>query len=148
MTKRTLKLHFRIPPYEPSDRNKWRRQIHAAALAKRAKVEYEPTDKLEVEVGLYFKAGAPTWHDVDNRLKDVLDALQGRAGGSKAVHDLEPIIPNERQIYRVVVEKREPPWQSRGHGHVTVRRLALDRRRRAMSTRENRRPENRELRHR
>jgi len=62
MTKRPLKLRFRIPPYEPSDRNEWRRQIHAAALAKRAKVKYEPTDKLEVEVGLYFKVGALTWH--------------------------------------------------------------------------------------
>src|SRR5437867_10322470 len=128
MPKRPLKLRFRIPPYASSDRNAWRRQIYAAALAKQGYVKYEPTDQLEVEVGLYFKVGVLNWHDVDNRLKDVLDALQGRAGGSKAVHDLEPIIPNDRQIYRVVVEKREPPWQSLGYGHVTIRRLALDRR--------------------
>jgi hypothetical protein len=33
-------------------------------------------------------------HDVDNRLNDVLDALQGRMGGSKAVRKFEPIILN------------------------------------------------------
>jgi len=123
MSKRPLKLHFRLPPYESSDRNKWRRRIHAAALAKRANVRYEPTDKLEIKVALYFESRALSWHDVDNRLKDVLDALQGRAGGPKEVHDLEPIIPNDRQVYRVVVEKREPPRQSRGYGHVTIRWL-------------------------
>ncbi len=30
-------------------------------------------------------------HDLDNRLKDILDALQGRVGGSKAVNDLEKL---------------------------------------------------------
>ena len=121
MPKRPLKLHFRIPPYEPP-RNKWRRQIHAAAVAKQDNVKYIATDEVEVEIGLYFKVGALCWHDVDNRLKDVMDALQGRVGGSKAAHMLKPIIPNDRQIYRVVIEKREPPKQSRGHGHVTIRR--------------------------
>ena len=89
-------------------------------------MRYNVNDRLEVEVRLYFQAGALDWHDVDNRLKDVLDALQGRAGGSKAVRILKPIIPDDRQIYRVVVEKREPPKQSRGHGHVTVRRSRTD----------------------
>jgi len=53
--------------------------------------------------------------------------LQGRAGGSKADHRLKRIIPNDRQIYRVVVEKREPPRESLGYGHVTVRRLGDER---------------------
>ena len=126
MPKRPLKLHFRIPPYE-RPRNEWRKKIHAAARERQGNVKYAPSDQLEIEVGLYFTTGALTWHDVDNRLKDVLDALQGRAGGSKAVYALEPIVPNDRQIYRVVIEKREPPSQSRGYGHVTVRRLAVSR---------------------
>ena len=127
MPKRPLKLRFRIPPYE-RPANEWRKKIHAAARARLGRLRYEPTDRLEVEVGLYFKDGVLTWHDVDNRLKDVLDALQGRAGGPKAIHALRPIVPNDRQICRVVVEKREPPGQSRGYGHVTIRRLAVDRR--------------------
>src|SRR3990172_13216104 len=102
MPKRPLKLHFRIPPYEAPS-NEWRKRIHLAACEKVEDVQYQPNDRLEVEVRLYFLAGALRWHDVDNRLKDVLDALQGRAGGSKAVHTLQAIIPNDRQIYRVVV---------------------------------------------
>src|SRR5207253_367407 len=127
MPKRPLKLRFRIPPYE-RPANEWRKKIHAAARERQGGVRYQPTDRLEVEVGLYFKDGALTWHDVDNRLKDVLDALQGRAGGPKAIHALVPIVPNDRQICRVVVEKREPPRQSRGYGHVTIHRLAGDHR--------------------
>lgn len=59
-------------------------------------------------------------HDVDNRLKDILDALQGRMGGSKAVRMFAPIILNDRQVYRVVVSKSSPPGQSHGLGHVAV----------------------------
>lgn len=64
-------------------------------------------------------------HDVDNRLKDCLDALQGRVGGTKtkAIRAQEPIIPNDRQVWKVVVEKRLAPKQARGRGHVTIRRL-------------------------
>jgi hypothetical protein len=35
-------------------------------------------------------------------LKDILDALQGRAGGSKKIRRLAPLIPNDSQIYRVI----------------------------------------------
>jgi hypothetical protein len=63
-----------------------------------------------------------SFHDVDNRLKDILDALQGRAGGSKKVRTLVPIIPNDNQIYRVMIEKAPPPWQSKGFGHLTLRK--------------------------
>jgi hypothetical protein len=62
-------------------------------------------------------------HDVDNRLKDILDALQGRAGGPKKKRTLEPIIPNDRQIYRVIMEKGLPPRQSKGFGHLTIRKF-------------------------
>ncbi len=62
-------------------------------------------------------------HDVDNRLKDVLDALQGRAGGSKVSHDLDPIIPNDRQIYRVSVEKSPRTDRKRPRGKVILRKL-------------------------
>jgi len=74
-------------------------------------------------VRLYLNGGTLDWNDIDNRLKDVLDALQGRAGGSKAVRSLVPLTPNDRQIYRVVIEKCTPPKQSRSLGHVTIRGL-------------------------
>jgi len=124
MAKRLLKLTLRIPPYE-RPRNKWRKKLHEVIRRKQrsSPVRYSENDKLEVEVRLYIKGAALTMHDVDNRLKDVLDALQGRAGGSKKRRTLNPIIPNDRQIYRVIMEKGPPPKQSHGLGHLTIRKF-------------------------
>ena len=61
-------------------------------------------------------------HDVDNRLKDIMDALQGRAGGPKNRKPLIPTITNDNQIYRVIIEKLAPPKQSHGLGHLTIRK--------------------------
>lgn len=62
------------------------------------------------------------FHDVDNRLKDIMDALQGRAGGPKKFRNHSPIIPNDKQIYRVIIEKAFPPKQSQGLGHLVIKR--------------------------
>ena len=125
MAKRPLRLAVRIPPYQ-SPRNSWRRAIQAAALdsQRRGGIRYRSGDQLEVRVRLYMEGSALTSNDVDNRLKDVLDALQGRAGGSKRRPSMRPIIPNDRQVYRVIVEKGPPPKQSGGLGHLVIRRFA------------------------
>jgi hypothetical protein len=49
-----------------------------------------------------------------------MDALQGRAGGSKKVRTLSAIIPNDRQVFRIIIEKSLPPKQSKGFGHLIV----------------------------
>jgi hypothetical protein len=85
-------------------------------------VKYHHTDRLELIVTLYIRTDKIGWHDVDNRLKDIMDALQGRAGGPKAERALRPIIPNDSQIYIVKIEKRTPPPQSRGFGHLIIKR--------------------------
>ena len=142
MAKRPLKLKIRIPPYS-APRNAWRRQLHAAIAEsqEKSKVKYRETDRLEVEVRLYMDYQALGFHDVDNRLKDILDALQGRAGGPKNRRTLQAIVPNDRQIFRVIVEKREPPKQSHGKGHLVIRRLGKWRiTRRPLTRRSNRRP--------
>jgi Holliday junction resolvase RusA-like endonuclease len=121
MAKRKTKLTIRIPPYKgPS--NTWRRKIHriASLEAERAEVSYRSTDKLQLKVRLYLKDGALFSHDLDNRLKDIMDALQGRAGGSKKVRTLSAIIPNDSQIFRIIIEKSLPPKQSKGFGHLIV----------------------------
>ena len=128
MPKRPLKLKIRIPEYK-NPRNSWRRAIHEAVMEVQGatSVKYSPEDRLEVTLMLYFTDGrAAEIHDVDNRLKDCLDALQGRVGGTKtkAMRALDPIIPNDRQIWRVVVEKAVAPKQARGRGHLTIRRLS------------------------
>jgi Holliday junction resolvase RusA-like endonuclease len=115
-----------LPEYV-SPRNAWRREIYKAATeaVKKQGVSYPEDAKLAVEVKLYLRGRALEIHDVDNRLKDILDALQGRMGGSKAVRKFVPIIHNDRQVYRVVITKSRPPKQSLGLGHVSVSRWRL-----------------------
>jgi hypothetical protein len=124
VAKRRLKLHVRIPPYRPK-RNSWRRKLHQAIIAAQTqrRVKYRPDDVLELDIRLYMQTRDLKSHDVDNRLKDLMDALQGRAGGPKAQRTLAAVIPNDRQIFRIVMEKAPPPWQSRGLGHLIVREL-------------------------
>jgi Holliday junction resolvase RusA-like endonuclease len=124
MTKQRLKVRFRIPLYV-TPRARWRRQIHltATAVIRRAGIAYSSNDRLELDVRLYLTEDALVVHDVDNRLKDIMDALQGHVqGGGKKRRGLPALIPNDNQIYRVIVEKTAPPKQSHGQGHVTIRR--------------------------
>jgi Holliday junction resolvase RusA-like endonuclease len=99
-----------LPTYQ-KDRRQWRRDILdnvlGAALA--AGVQYDREDHLEVVVLLYLKKGKRLLiHDVDNRLKDILDALQGKFRSSKSFTKT-PLIGNDNQIYRVLIEKQQPP---------------------------------------
>ena len=123
MMKKKLTLHARIPPYLPP-RNDWRKAIHAevSKCADTQGVTYSPTARLELTVTLYIPENKLGWHDVDNRLKDIMDALQGRAGGPKHQRQIKAIIPNDHQIHRVTIEKKLPPPQSHGQGHITIRK--------------------------
>ena len=56
-----------------------------AEKAEKAGIKFAKNDKLEVQVKLYMEKSLLNKSDVDNRLKDILDAIQGRAGGSKKV---------------------------------------------------------------
>ena len=124
MAKARKTLRLRIPAYK-APRNDWRRKISGIAMAEAEKrgVTYTSADRLEVTVRLYMDEASLRSHDVDNRLKDVLDSLQGRAGGPKTTKSLPVLIPNDWQVFRVVVEKGKPPKQSHGLGHVTIRKL-------------------------
>jgi Holliday junction resolvase RusA-like endonuclease len=76
MRKRPLKLCVRIPNFQ-TDTVAWRRGIHAAIDKVRGSVQYDENDKLEIEICLYLQNPKLTILDVDNRVKDVFDALQG-----------------------------------------------------------------------
>ncbi len=114
-------LEVSLPPYE-TPRNAWRVKIHAAAseAMRAAGTVYSEGDWLTVEVQLVMTVAMLQFHDVDNRLKDVLDALQARVGGPKKVRRLAPIIPNDYQILRATVEKVAGEVLG---GHLTIRRL-------------------------
>ena len=124
MGKRRLSLKVRIPEYQ-NPRNKWRHQIYKNIRTEIARkhVSYLASDRLELRIVLYLKKSAILFHDVDNRLKDIMDALQGRAGGTKQKPTLKPIIQNDNMIFRVTMEKKIPPKQSLGLGHLVVKKL-------------------------
>ena len=123
MSKRPFKTTVRLPPYR-STRTVWRKAIHQAVMERLAAsgVEYTDKDRLALAVRLYFNEDLLEIVDVDNRLKDVMDALQGHVGGhGKKKRSLPPIIPNDNRVFRVIVEKSLAPKQSAdGRGHLTI----------------------------
>jgi Holliday junction resolvase RusA-like endonuclease len=123
MAKRKFKLSVRIPQYQ-NPKNSWKQTLHAIirSAARKSGISYHHSDKLELKVNLYMDEKSLSSYDIDNRLKDIMDALQGRAGGPKKFRYHSPIIPNDRQIYRVTIEKASPPKQSKGIGHLVITR--------------------------
>jgi Holliday junction resolvase RusA-like endonuclease len=126
VARRKFKVHFRIPPYV-TPRNRWRRRIYAEALSKLEEqgVTYLADDRLEITIVLYLTAIGLKFQDIDNRVKDVLDALQARMGGSKKKRLVKPLIPNDSQIFKLAVRKSLPPKQSHALGHVTISRYMV-----------------------
>jgi Holliday junction resolvase RusA-like endonuclease len=85
-------------------------------------VVFVPDDKLELNITLYLDDADLRYHDVDNRLKDIMDALQGRVGGLKSKRQLEPIIPNDHQVFKVTIEKMPSPAQSHVMGPMIIKK--------------------------
>ncbi len=121
MTKRRQTIKIRLPLYE-GNRLAWRRAIHQELRTASAGVIITKTDQIELIVTLYFNKSSVHWHDVDNRLKDIMDALQGRLGGPKSVRPIHPIVSNDNQVFRVQIEKCIAPKQSHGKGHLIVKK--------------------------
>ena len=123
MAKQPLSLKVRLPQYEPP-RNEWRKKLHTGIMSatKDKGIEYTADQKLELYITLYLEEPHIRFHDVDNRLKDIMDSLQGRMGGSKKQQQFKRLIPNDSQIYKVTIEKKRPPIQSHGLGHLEIRK--------------------------
>ena len=123
MVNRRLKLQVRIPNFE-TDAKAWRLKIHAAIEKAQAgrNIQYSKDDKLEVEICLYLQNPKLTRLDLDNRAKNILDALQGFVF-DKGKGGRTRIVPNDNQIYRLVVEKRLPPKANLNSlSTITIRR--------------------------
>ena len=116
-------MKVRLPQYE-SPRNEWRKKLHASIMTamKDKGIKYTADLKLEFHITLYLAEPHIRFHDVDNRLKDIMDSIQGRMGGSKKKQLFKRLIPNDRQIYKVTIEKKRPPIQSHGLGHLQIRK--------------------------
>ncbi|HEV8436533.1 MAG TPA: hypothetical protein VGT40_00395 [Methylomirabilota bacterium] len=111
MAKNPGTISVRLPGYQ-RDRLRWRRKILSSVLQGQREngVRYNPEARFEVVVLLYLKKGKRhDIHDVDNRLKDILDALQARFGGPKSTRRKYRLFQNDRQVSRVVIEKQPIP---------------------------------------
>lgn len=114
-----------LPPY-CRPRSRWRRQILAfvrQAIGK-SKVSYRGGESVEVVVLLYLKKGKSLQvRDVDNRLKDILDALQGRFRDANVSRAKRRVMENDRQVCRVVMEKQKIPkaLQADAGGRLLIR---------------------------
>lgn len=121
--RRVVTIH--LPRYQ-RDRAQWRKDILDRVREKQHErsVHYSPEETFEVKALLYLgtktKQKRFAVNDVDNRLKDILDALQGRLGRSRTKQRL---IENDNRILRVVIEKRLSPKNPniRSGGWLTIR---------------------------
>jgi len=129
--KQPQKLIAKIPHYEP-DSTVWKQKIYDAVreAQNRAGIQYSDNAKLDVQVCFYLRGHRLSKLDLDNRLKQVGDALQGfinDKGGSKHAAKRTPIIPNDNQIYRLTAEKRLPSKRyPESFSTITIRRYTGD----------------------
>ena len=121
MAKRRQTIKIRLPRYD-DDSLAWRKAIHGELIKASSGIDFREQERIELEVTLYFDSPAIHWHDVDNRLKDIMDALQRRLGGPKGIARQHSIISNDNQVYRVQIEKIVAPKQSLGKGHLIVKK--------------------------
>jgi Holliday junction resolvase RusA-like endonuclease len=131
MAKRKLKVVAKIKNYLV-DEVKWKRAIYreVTKAQRDAGVVYSDDDKLEVEICFHLTGFKLTKLDIDNRLKQVGDALQGFINDKGKLSNgrrRKPIIPNDNQIYRWSAEKRLPSKHDRSApSTITIRAYSRD----------------------
>jgi hypothetical protein len=123
MAKRRFTISATLPAYAPP-RNEWRRRVHAAVLEAQTfrGVGYGESDQLELRISLFLGQRDLDIHEIDERLKDIVDALEGRIAGRRSRRRIAPIVSTE-QVKRVILEKLER-WSQRGRpfGLLTIAR--------------------------
>ena len=91
-------------------------------------VGYRESDLLEVRISLALGDRALDIHEIDERVKDVIDALEGRIAGPRSRRRIAPIIPSSEQIRRIVLEKEPRRGRRRALGELAISRYRARRR--------------------
>jgi hypothetical protein len=124
VAKRRFTISATLPAYAPP-RNEWRRRVHAAVLDAQTfrGVGYRDSDQLELRVALFLGARPLDIHETDERVKDIVDALEGRIAGRRSRRRIAPIV-SAGQVRRLVLEHQQS-WSQRGRpfGVLTVARF-------------------------
>ena len=121
MAKRRFTISATLPAYLPP-RNEWRRRVHTAVLEAQTfrGVGYRESDQLELRVSLFGPRDLDI-HEVDERVKDIADALEGRIAGRRSRRRIAPIVSGG-QIQRVILEKDTRTLRGRPLGLLTIAR--------------------------
>ena len=122
MAKRRFTISATLPAYAPP-RNEWRRRVHAAVLEAQTfrGVGYGESDQLELRISLFLGQRDLDIHEIDERLKDIVDALEGRIAGRRSRRRIAPIVSGG-QIQRVILEKDTRTLRGRPLGLLTIAR--------------------------
>ncbi len=122
MAKRRFTISATLPAYAPP-RNEWRRRVHAAVLEAQTGrgVGYRESDRLELRISLHLGPRDLDVHETDERVKDIVDALEGRIAGRRSRRRIAPIV-TAGQILRVVLEKDVRVPRGRPLGQLTISR--------------------------
>ena len=122
MAKRRFTISATLPAYAPP-RNEWRRRAHAAVLDAQTfrGVGYREGDQLELRVSIFLGQRPLDLHEVDERVKDILDALEGRIAGRRSRRHIAPIV-SAGQIRRIILEKDTRTLRGRPYGVLTLAR--------------------------
>lgn len=122
MAKRRFTIGATLPAYAPP-RNEWRRRVHAAVLEAQTfrGVGYRESDRLELRISLYLGQRGLDVHETDERVKDIVDALEGRIAGRRSRRRIAPIVMSG-QVLRVILEKDTRIPRGRPLGQLTISR--------------------------
>jgi hypothetical protein len=122
MAKRRFTISATLPAYAPP-RNEWRRRVHAAVLEAQTVrgVGYGESDQLELRISLFLGQRDLDIHEIDERLKDIVDALEGRIAGRRSRRRIAPIV-TRGQVRRVIIDKDTRTLRGRPLGLLTVAR--------------------------
>lgn len=128
VAKRRFSITVQLPAYA-RPRNEWRRKVHTAVLEAQTRrgVGYVDADKLEVRISLALDGRALDIHEVDERVKDVVDALGGRIAGPRSRRRIAPIVSDD-QIRRIVLERAARRGRGRALGQLAISRYKRRRR--------------------
>ena len=97
--------------------------MHAAVLEAQTfrGVGYRESDQLELRVAIFLGQRPLDVHEVDERVKDIVDALEGRIAGRRSRRRIAPIV-STGQLRRLILEKDTRQLRGRPFGILSISR--------------------------